>query len=113
MGLPVLKFGKFWQLDSHYCNYAQHLLPRQDGGTKSIGGCKQPDGSLVIKIELFIKHREDTSLARQGHSTVAALVLPLAAGAHPVRAPPVRVEVGPDGEGLQAHLALERGHYLR
>ena len=88
-------------------------MPRQDGGLKSTGGCKQPDGSLVIKIELFIKHREDTSLAGQGDSTVAALVLPLAAGAHAMRAPPVRVEVGPDGEGPQAHLALERCRSLQ
>ena len=49
----------------------------------------------------------------EGNSAVVAAVLPLSADAHAVRAPLVRVEVGADGEGLQAHLALERGHYLR
>ena len=52
------------------------------------------------------------NLAGQGRFTVSALVLPLAAGAHAVRVPLVRVEVGPDGEGLQAHLALERCRIL-
>ena len=54
-----------------------------------------------------------SDLARKGDFAVGALVLPLAAGAHTVRVPLVRVEVGPHGEGLQAHLALERCRILK